>query len=145
LINVDGAVLRGRRREQEKLDQLLRDVHGGRSRVLVLRGEAGAGKTALLDYLGGAGGAGRVIRTAGVELETEIDYSGLQQLCAPYLSALGAAVHAGGLGFVEQEARTEKRVPGLYPGRLSYGSVASFPDPDGNGFLLQEASERFPE
>ena len=40
---------------------------------------------------------------------------------------------------------TEKRVPGLYPGRLSYGSFASFSDPDGNGFLLQEVSERFPE
>ena len=88
MINLDGAVLRGRRREREKLDQLRRDVHGGRSRVLVLRGEAGAGKTALLDYLGGTAGGGRVIRTAGVELETEIDYSGLQQLCAPLIGHL---------------------------------------------------------
>ncbi|GAA4588260.1 catechol 2,3-dioxygenase-like lactoylglutathione lyase family enzyme [Actinoplanes octamycinicus] len=39
-------------------------------------------------------------------------------------------------------AGTDKRVPGLYPGRLSYGSFASFADPDGNGYLLQEVSER---
>ncbi|WP_328468493.1 VOC family protein [Actinoplanes sp. NBC_00393] len=38
----------------------------------------------------------------------------------------------------------QKRVPGLYPGRLSYGSFASFRDPDGNEFLLQEVTERFP-
>ncbi|GIM90691.1 VOC family protein [Paractinoplanes toevensis] len=36
----------------------------------------------------------------------------------------------------------EKRAPGLYPGRLSYASFASFADPDGNGFLLQEVTER---
>jgi hypothetical protein len=40
-------------------------------------------------------------------------------------------------------AGTEKRVSGRYPGRLSYGSFASFSDPDGNGFLLQEVTERF--
>ena len=48
----------------------------------------------------------------------------------------GGVFHHGG---------TEIRVPGLYPGLLSYGSFASFADPDGNGFLLQEVSERFPE
>ncbi len=45
---------------------------------------------------------------------------------------------------VFHHAGDEKRVPGLYPGRLSYGSFASFSDPDGNGFLLQEVTERFP-
>ncbi|MEV4352428.1 glyoxalase [Actinoplanes sp. NPDC049596] len=39
---------------------------------------------------------------------------------------------------------TDKRAPGLYPGRASYGSFASFSDPDGNGFLLQEVTERYP-
>ncbi|MEU4428317.1 VOC family protein [Actinoplanes sp. NPDC024001] len=43
---------------------------------------------------------------------------------------------------VFHHAAEEKRVPGLYPGRLSYGSFASFRDPDGNGFLLQEVTER---
>ncbi|BAL87536.1 putative LuxR-family transcriptional regulator [Actinoplanes missouriensis 431] len=80
--------LRGRRRERETLDRLLRDVRAGHSRVLVLRGEAGAGKTALLDYLAGRPSAGRVVRAAGVEPETELAYSALQQLCAPLLEHL---------------------------------------------------------
>ncbi|MEU8818990.1 VOC family protein [Actinoplanes sp. NPDC048796] len=45
---------------------------------------------------------------------------------------------------VFHHAGTDKRVPGLYPGRASYGSFASFSDPDGNGFLLQEVTERYP-
>ncbi|WP_127554367.1 LuxR family transcriptional regulator [Actinoplanes sp. OR16] len=81
--------LRGRRRERETLDRLLRDVRGGQSRVLVLRGEAGAGKTALLDYLAGHAPDGRVVRAAGVEPETELAYSALQQLVAPLLEHLG--------------------------------------------------------
>ncbi|MEU8264999.1 VOC family protein [Micromonospora sp. NPDC048999] len=47
-------------------------------------------------------------------------------------------------GGVFHHAGTEKRVAGLYPGRRSYGSFASFSDPDGNGFLLQEITERIP-
>ncbi len=44
---------------------------------------------------------------------------------------------------VFHHAGTEKRAPGFCPGRLSYGSFVSFEDPDGNGFLLQEVTERF--
>lgn len=88
--NTDNFVLRGRRRERETLDRLLRDVRAGHSRVLVLRGEAGVGKSALLDYLGENAPAGRVTRAAGVEPESEIAYSALQQLCAPLLGHLDA-------------------------------------------------------
>ncbi|MER7555928.1 AAA family ATPase [Nocardioides sp. NPDC126508] len=80
--------LTGRQAEQETLDRLIRGVRAGESRVLVLRGEAGTGKTALLDYLAGRPGAGRVIRAAGVEPESEIAYAGLQQVCAPLLDHL---------------------------------------------------------
>ncbi|WP_328468499.1 DUF2791 family P-loop domain-containing protein [Actinoplanes sp. NBC_00393] len=80
--------LRGRRRERETLDRLLREVRAGHSRVLVLRGEAGTGKTALLDYTVEHAPAGRVVRVAGVEPETELAYSALQQLCAPLLGHL---------------------------------------------------------
>ncbi|MBB2940835.1 DNA-binding CsgD family transcriptional regulator/tetratricopeptide (TPR) repeat protein [Actinoplanes lutulentus] len=90
--------LRGRRREQETLDRLLRDVRAGHSRVLVLRGEAGAGKSALLDYLAGQAPAGRVVRVAGVEPETDLAYSALQQLCAPLLE------HLDGLPAPQREA-----------------------------------------
>ncbi|MEU7872887.1 VOC family protein [Dactylosporangium sp. NPDC049140] len=47
-------------------------------------------------------------------------------------------------GGVFHHAGTEQRAPGLYPGRRSYGSFSSFNDPDGNGFLLQEVTERIP-
>ncbi|MFF5076484.1 AAA family ATPase [Actinoplanes sp. NPDC000266] len=83
-----GERLRGRRREREALDRLLRDVRGGRSHALVLRGEAGVGKTALLDHLAEQASGLRVLRAAGVELESEITYSALQQLCAPLLEHL---------------------------------------------------------
>jgi catechol 2,3-dioxygenase-like lactoylglutathione lyase family enzyme len=45
---------------------------------------------------------------------------------------------------VFHHAGQQKRAPGLCPGRASYGSFASFSDPDGNGFLLQEVTERYP-
>jgi DNA-binding CsgD family transcriptional regulator len=84
-----GVPLRGRQQEQETLDNLLRAVRSGQSRALVLRGEAGSGKTALLDYLVAQAGFARVLRASGVEAESEIAYSALQQLCAPLLEHLG--------------------------------------------------------
>ncbi|WP_224273541.1 AAA family ATPase, partial [Streptomyces sp. LS1784] len=80
--------LLGRTREVEALDRLLREVRDGRSRVLVLRGEAGVGKSALLDHLAGRAGQWQTIRAAGVEAESEFAYSALQQLCAPLLPRL---------------------------------------------------------
>jgi DNA-binding CsgD family transcriptional regulator len=81
--------LRGRQRECDALDRLVASVLAGQSRVLVLRGEAGAGKTALLEYLAGQGSGCRVARAAGVESEMELAYAGLHQLCAPMLDRLG--------------------------------------------------------
>ncbi|MEV4558155.1 LuxR family transcriptional regulator [Kitasatospora sp. NPDC049285] len=80
----------GRNRELAELDRLLHEVREGRSRVLVLRGEAGVGKSALLDRLAGqaAGARLQVVRAAGVEAESEFAYSALQRLCAPLLSHL---------------------------------------------------------
>src|SRR5262249_31051654 len=80
--------LLGRNRELEALDRLLREVRGGRSRVLVLRGEAGVGKSALLDHLAGQAAQMQTVRAAGVEAESDFAYSALQRLCAPLLSHL---------------------------------------------------------
>src|SRR5664279_4106299 len=83
-----GPELRGRRSECETLDRLLADVRAGQSRVLVLCGEAGIGKSALLEYLlAGASGC-RIARSVGVESEMELAYAGLHQLCAPFLDRL---------------------------------------------------------
>lgn len=77
--------LRGRQLEQDTLDRLLSDVRDGQSRVLVLRGEAGSGKTVLLDGLARRAVSTRLLRASGVESESEIAYSALQQLCAPVM------------------------------------------------------------
>jgi DNA-binding CsgD family transcriptional regulator len=80
--------LLGRQTECEALEQLLTDVLAGRSRVAVLRGEAGVGKSALLGYLSDRADAFYVARATGLESEVELAYSGLHQLCAPMLHHL---------------------------------------------------------
>ena len=80
----------GRARERETLDRLLRQVRGGRSAVLVLRGEAGVGKSALLEHVTGNADGCRVARTGGVQSEMELPFAGLHQLCAPLLEGLAS-------------------------------------------------------
>ena len=80
--------LLGRDAELETLDRLLRRVRSGESQVLVLRGEAGVGKTALLERLVARAADCRVVRAAGVESEMELPFAGLQQLCAPLIDRL---------------------------------------------------------
>ncbi|HEU4586794.1 MAG TPA: AAA family ATPase, partial [Gemmatimonadaceae bacterium] len=80
--------LRGRRTECEALDQLLEQVRARQSKVLVMRGEAGVGKTAMLDYLEARSSGCRVVRAAGVEPEMELAFAGVHQLCAPMLDRL---------------------------------------------------------
>jgi DNA-binding CsgD family transcriptional regulator len=75
----------GRERELAVLEQLLSTVRDGRGAVLTVDGEPGDGKTALLQYASDAAQDFRVIRTAGVEGEMELDYAALQQLCSPLL------------------------------------------------------------
>jgi DNA-binding CsgD family transcriptional regulator len=70
------------------LDRLVGGVLAGQSRVLVVRGEAGVGKTALLEYLAGAAAGCRVARASGVESEMELAFAGLHGLCAPMLGRL---------------------------------------------------------
>jgi hypothetical protein len=82
------AELVGRRGECEALDRLLADVLAGTSRVLVLRGDAGVGKSALLGYMLGRMAGWRVVSAVGVESEMELAFSGLHRLCAPLLDHL---------------------------------------------------------
>ncbi|GII58564.1 transcriptional regulator [Planotetraspora thailandica] len=80
--------LRGRQIECETLAQLVATAQAGRSAVLVLRGEAGIGKTALLEYVRDSAPGCRITRAAGVESEMELAFGGLHQLCAPFLDRL---------------------------------------------------------
>jgi DNA-binding CsgD family transcriptional regulator len=82
------ARLWGRRAECGALDQLIEAVRAGESRALVLQGEPGVGKTALLDHLAARSSGCRLLRTAGVQSEMELAFAGLHQLCASMLGHL---------------------------------------------------------
>src|ERR1700757_3320517 len=92
------AGLTGRARERGVLDRLVADVRAGGGRALVVRGEPGVGKTALLDYLARRASGCRVARAAGVQSEMELAFAALHQLCAPMLD------HAQSLPVPQREA-----------------------------------------
>jgi DNA-binding CsgD family transcriptional regulator len=81
-------VFHDRRSEREALGGLLGAVRGGQSRVLVVSGEPGVGKTALLESAIASASGFRVMRAVGVESEMELAFAALQQLCAPMLDRL---------------------------------------------------------
>ncbi len=83
-----GPVLRGRARECARLDELLSALRRRESGALVLRGEPGMGKTALLDYASRSCEGCRVINAGGVESEMELPFAALHQLCMPLLDGL---------------------------------------------------------
>ena len=80
--------LLNRQQERAALDGLLADLRSGRGRALVVQGEAGVGKSALLEYMVGAATDMQVARAAGVESEMELAFAGLHLLCAPLLDRL---------------------------------------------------------
>jgi DNA-binding CsgD family transcriptional regulator len=82
------ALLFGRRSECVTLDGLVAGARAGQSQVLVVRGEAGIGKSALLDYLETSAAGCRIARSAGAEAEMELAYAGLHQICGPFLDRL---------------------------------------------------------
>ena len=83
-----GTGLRDRRGERAAVDRVLDQARADSSAVLVVRGEPGIGKTALLDYAAGRALGFRVVRAWGVESEMELAFAGLHQLCVPMLARL---------------------------------------------------------
>jgi DNA-binding CsgD family transcriptional regulator len=81
--------LTDRRSERDALDRLVAAVRGGQSRALVVSGDPGVGKTALLDYLARRASECQVARASGAQTEMELAFAGLHQLCAPMLSRAG--------------------------------------------------------
>lgn len=81
-------VLRGRERDRAVLDNLIAEARSASSQVLVLRGEAGVGKTALLEYVSEQATGFSVMRVAGVQEDMELAFAGLQQLCIPLMGHL---------------------------------------------------------
>lgn len=82
-------MLRGRHTECERIDRLLASMRVGGSAVMVVLGEAGVGKTALLEYTAESASDLRVVRIVGVESEMELAFAALHQLCAPMFGQLG--------------------------------------------------------
>nr|WP_198141753.1 ATP-binding protein [Micromonospora sp. ATCC 39149] len=82
--------MHGRKPEQDTIAELLARAKAGTSSSLVLRGEPGIGKTALLDHAAAAAGAMRLLRGTGVEFEAELPFSELQLLLRPALGSLAA-------------------------------------------------------
>jgi DNA-binding CsgD family transcriptional regulator len=82
-------LLAGRGAQGARLDRLLAEARAGQSTVLVLRGEPGIGKTALLGYAAQSAEGFQIARAAGVESEMELPFAGLHQLCRPMLGDLG--------------------------------------------------------
>ncbi|HVQ52586.1 MAG TPA: AAA family ATPase, partial [Mycobacterium sp.] len=74
--------------ERDTLDRFVAAVRAGQSQALVLCGEAGVGKTALLDYLAANASGCRIARTTGCQSEMELAFAALHQLCAPMLGSL---------------------------------------------------------
>jgi DNA-binding CsgD family transcriptional regulator len=81
-------MLRGRAAEIDRLEDLIAAAREGRSATVVVRGEAGLGKTALLGHVASTAVGGLVLHTEGVEAEMELPFAALQQLCAPLLAGL---------------------------------------------------------
>ena len=77
-----------RRAERERLDRLVEAVRGGESGALVLVGESGIGKSALLECLVESAQGFQIARASGVESEMELAFAGLHQLCGPMLGQL---------------------------------------------------------
>ena len=107
-------MLVGRHAEQRQLDLLLRRAQAGISGVLVLRGDPGIGKTALVDYAASRAGPMRILRTTGIEAETGLAFAGLYSLLHPladYLTALPerqAAALRTALGLAQEETAPER-------------------------------------
>ncbi len=78
----------GRERERARIDRLLQDARAGRSATLLLHGEAGIGKTALMRWAIGQASGMRVLRARGIETESDIPFAGLAELVTPLLDRL---------------------------------------------------------
>ena len=117
--------LLGRRRERAVLERLLDTSRDGHGAVLVVHGDPGVGKTALLEYAVEAGEGFRVVQAAGVEGEMELDYAALQQLCRRSSSSSSVSLILS----VTRSASPSGSAPDRRPARISSGSRFSASSP----------------
>ena len=129
---VDQRALIGRQEEVELLDRLLGEARAGRSNTLVLRGEPGIGKTALLEYAMSQASDGRVLQCRGVEWESELPFSGLIELVRPLVGSideLPEPQRAALAGVLALEPAVPMERFAAYVATLSLLALASRPAP----------------
>jgi len=131
------AELTDRRAERDVLDRLVAAVRAGESRALVLHGEPGVGKTALLDYVAGRAADCQLARATGVQSEMELAFAALHQLCVPLLDRLEASAGSAARRAVDRVRPQRGAATGPVPGRAGRvdpafgcgrGTTASVPD-----------------
>jgi DNA-binding CsgD family transcriptional regulator len=127
------SILRGRRQERLALDRLIEAVRDRQSSVLVIRGESGVGKTALLDYVAERSSGCRVARVGGVESESEFAFAGLQQL-------FGASTLQAAEQLAAPQANALQRALGLMDGPAPEGFLVGLAALS----LLSEVAEEQP-
>ena len=121
---IRGPAFVGRTTERDVLDGLLARVRGGESEVLVIHGEAGVGKTALLRYAARQASGFRVAELTGVEAEMELPFAGIHQLCATMLDRIRRAPGSA-TGRPERRSGTDSRGgAGAVPGRTGCAQPA---------------------
>jgi GMP synthase (glutamine-hydrolysing) len=140
--------LLGREAEQERISRLLEAARRGRSGTLLVTGETGIGKTALLEDAAGRAAGMRVLRLEGVQSELELSLAGLEALCRPLLDRLNdlpplhAEALAGALGIGDGARRGDRFT--AYAGALGLLALASESEPllvcVDDAHLLDEAS-----
>ena len=122
----------GRERECARLDELLEEARHGHSQALVLRGDPGIGKTALLEYAIERAEGFRVLRAVGIESESKLAFAGLHQLLLPVLGAIDQVPEAAADALSRSLGLTE---PGEVKPFLAYAGALQ---------LLAAAAEREP-
>ena len=131
-VSSSGGQLLGRDRERAVLDRLLAGVRGGSGAVLVMHGDAGVGKTALLGYAADAAREFRIAQASGVQAEMELPFAAVEQLCAPFID------------FLDRLAKPQRDALGVAFGR----TAGAAPNPFLIGLavlgLLSEAAEKQP-
>jgi DNA-binding CsgD family transcriptional regulator len=121
-------VLVGRSSERSRINRLVADAKGGRSRSLVLRGEAGIGKTALLDHAESVAGGMRVLRVVGVESEADVPYAALQLLFAGEIDRLDSLPAAQADALRAAFGVSGAAVDGMLPGAATLSLLSELAD-----------------
>ena len=144
---IRGPAFVGRTIERDALDGLLERVRGGESGVLVIHGEAGIGKSALLRYAARQASGFRVAELTGVEAEMELPFAGIHQLCATMLDRIECVIDEEAIEMSRRLAREEGILSGISCGAAVVVAARTAREPEMRGktivVILPDSGERY--